>query len=96
MVLLNVTRSPELSALHAALWEAASAAGVGVIDHYHPEVWFPHLTLGDHPSLGALVPEIVELLRPQAPRSLRVENLAVIEEMADGHEVRLRVALEGR
>ena len=96
VVMLNVARSPQLSALHEALWEEASAAGVGVIDHYHPEVWFPHLTLGDHPSLGARAPEIVALLRPQAPRSLRVENLAVIEEMPYGHEVRLRVALAGR
>ena len=95
IVYLNVVRSPALASLQDALWDAASAASTGVIDHYHRDVWSPHVTLGDHPILLEQFPELARHLGgAPVPDRFRVDNLAVIEEMPYGHEVRLRVSLQ--
>lgn len=97
LVYLNVVRSPALTALQDALWDDATAAGTGVYDHYHRDVWFPHVTLGDQPLLLSAIPELARILEAEPrPESFRVDNLSLIEEMPYGHEVRIRVSLEAR
>ena len=94
IVYLNVVRSPALASLQDALWDAASAAGRGVIGHYHRDTWAPHVTLGDHPILLERLPDLARRLGGgPVPDGFRVDNLALIEEMPYGHEVRLRVSL---
>lgn len=94
IVFLNVRRTPPLSALQDALWDHASAAATGVIDHYHRDTWMPHITLGDHPILLERFPDLARRLGGEPiPASFRVDNLALIEEMPHGHEIRLRTSL---
>ena len=96
IVFLNVGRSPEMTSLQDALWDEASAAGSGVIDRYRREIWFPHIMLGDHPILLERFPDLARRLgNALPPDRFRVDNLALIEEMPHGREVRLRVPLSG-
>ncbi len=94
LVFINLVRSAALSAVHAALWDEATDAGTGVIMYCETDSWLPHVTLGEKPVLIEHVAEIGDhfgdglFLKP-----LRVDNLAIIEEMRDGHELRHRVAL---
>ena len=94
LVYLSVVRSPALAALQDTLWDDATSAGTGVIDHYRRDVWFPHVTLGDNPLVLDAIPELARILEAEPrPESFRVDNLALIEEMPYGHETRLRVSL---
>ena len=94
IVFVNVRRTPALSALHDALWDHASAGATGVINHYHPDTWMPHITLGDHPILLERFPDLARRLGGEPlPTHFRIDNLALIQEMPHGHELRLRTSL---
>ena len=69
IVYLNVVRSPALTSLQDALWDEASAAGTGVIEGYHRDVWLPHATLGDHPIL---LERFADLARRLGARRFRI------------------------
>jgi len=43
---VNVARSPQLSAIQAALWPQIAEASAGIVEYYHPQQWVPHITLG--------------------------------------------------
>jgi len=96
IVFLNVVRSPALASLQDVLWDGATSAGTGVIERYHRDIWAPHVTLGDHPILLERLPDLARRLGGgPVPDRFRVDNLALIEEMPYGHEVRLRASLGG-
>ena len=62
VVYISVVRSPELSRFHKALWDQLGDAGLGVINHYKPDDWVPHVTLayGDVDQLN--LPHIIKFL----------------------------------
>lgn len=91
---LAPTRTPQLSALHAALWEPASALGTNVVAHYAPEGWAPHVSLAYDPRILEAAPRIVAAMRAgQLPTTLEVDNLSVIEEQPYGHDRVIEVPL---
>ena len=87
-------RTPALSALHAALWEPASALGTNVVEHYAPAAWTPHVSLGYDPRILEAAPRMAEAMRAgRLPTTLEVDNLSVIEEQPYGHDRVIEVPL---
>lgn len=91
---IPVVRTAELSAFHAALWEATAPCASDLSVYYTPDRWMPHITLAQH-DLGAA--QLGQVVTAMAPRELTwditVDNLAYIEDHGDHAEVRLRVPL---
>ena len=92
---INLTRTPALSRVHKGLWQDASQAATGVIERYHTDVWFPHVTLSDTPELLGALPFMARELFSEsgALAKVSISNLSVVEELEHGHELRLRVPL---
>ena len=89
---INLTRTPALSNLHQLLWDEVGPAASGTVRRYHPERWFPHVTLSDTPVLLGEAQRLSHaLLEGDRFRAIPMNNLAVVEEMESGHEVRFRV-----
>ena len=94
VVWLNAVRSPPLTALHEALWDEATAAGTGVYERYGRDTWFPHTTLGDGDLMREALPQLERALHEgRLPETIAVDNLALIEEVASGHELVFRFPL---
>ncbi len=94
VLFVPVVRSPDLDALHTALWSRCTAAfGVG-LPFYAPDAWVPHVTLAQGPAAVERFPDVVRAMahRDFAWR-LRIDNLAVIEDGAPDRGLRLNVAL---
>lgn len=89
---INLTRTPALSHLHQRLWDEAGQAGSGIVRRYHPDRWFPHVTLSDTPVLLGEAQRLSHtLMEGDRFRAIPVSNLAVIEETESGHGVRFHV-----
>ncbi|WP_435359638.1 2'-5' RNA ligase family protein [Haloarchaeobius sp. DFWS5] len=56
VVYLPLARSPSLARLHDSLWTRLTDFAEHADDYYHPDRWFPHVTLAyyslDHEVLG--------------------------------------------
>jgi hypothetical protein len=88
------TRTPQLSALHEALWAPASELGTNVIDRYAADGWTPHVSLAYEPAILGAAPRIAEAMRGgRLPTTLEVDNLSVIEEQPYGHDRVIEVPL---
>lgn len=94
---LNVTRTASLNAVHAELWDGSSeAARDQVYERYAEPTWNPHVTLSYAPVVQDRASMLVEAMRGERlPRTLRIDNLALIEDTGAGHELVLRVGLRG-
>lgn len=97
VLFISVVRTPGLSALHEALWDGATAVATNTVEHYGRNSWFPHVTLTDRAvaldSMGKLADAMGD---GRLPSEIAIDNLALIEETDEGHEVRLRVDLRRR
>ncbi len=94
VVWINVARSPAMNDLHEALWDGATAAGADVEMRYESTTWFPHVTLTYQAQVLEDAPELASAMRDgRLPRAIVVDNLALIEETDEGHDVVLRVPL---
>ena len=63
---------------------------------YHRDAWFPHATFADTPVVLDDIAQHVAALGAEILRApLPIDNLALIEEVPSGHEIRLRVPLTG-
>jgi hypothetical protein len=96
VLFVPVVRSPELDALHGALWSRCTAAfGVG-LPYYAPDAWVPHVTLAQGPAAVEHFPDVVRaMIHREFDWRLRVDNLAVIEDGGEDRGLRLNVSLEG-
>lgn len=99
LLYINVTRSPRLSALNAALWPSMAAVSAGMVEYYHPERWVPHITLshGDitRDDLGAAI----RLLSQQDfTWRFSIDNIALLydEEETQQDVVQYRFPLTGK
>lgn len=92
---LNVTRTPGLSQLHEVLWDASCAASIGrVYERYTAATWTPHVTLSYAPGVQDAAALLVGTMRAEGlPRSVPIDNLAIIEDTGAGHRLTLRVPL---
>ena len=81
VVFVEVTRTPELDALHQQLWDTCTPGfGVG-LPYYAPDAWVPHVTLAQGARAGEHLPDIMKVLEDRdLDWELNVDNLAVIED----------------
>ncbi len=77
---IPVVRTLELSQVHQALWSKASQAGSGVIEHYHPERWLPHITLAFSDMHREHFAAVIQFLSEQTLSwKITVNNLSLLE-----------------
>lgn len=85
---IPVVRTQELSQVHQALWHKASKTGSGIIEHYHPERWLPHITLAFSNIHHEHFPSVIQFLSKQTLSwNITVNNLSLIE--SSGQEPKL-------
>lgn len=77
---IPIVRTQGLSQLHQALWYEASQIGSGIIEHYHPERWLPHITLAFSDSHREHFPAVIRFLSEQTLSwKITVNNLSLLE-----------------
>ena len=89
-----IVRTPELSEFHRALWAEVNAYGVGIVEHYAPEQWLPHITLAQHDiDVGTLPALVRQLTARDYSWEIRVDNLALIHNTDDPNVPMMRFPL---
>ena len=97
IVYINMVRSPALTGLQDALWDEATEAGINVEMRYHRDEWLPHVTVAYDPKVTSALPQLAAAFeKGEMPDNIPANNLAVIEEVSTGHEIRFRVGLQNR
>ncbi len=87
VVYVNVARSPQLSALNAALWSLVNDAGAGIVDYYHPEQWVPHITLGHGDITGDNLSAVIHALRRwDYSWKIPIDNVALLFNPGDARQ----------
>jgi 2'-5' RNA ligase len=62
VVCASIVRSPALSGLHRAIWDAADGRSSGTVERFAPERWAPHVTLAQGELDRSDLPAVVEAL----------------------------------
>lgn len=89
-----IVRTAELSAFHAALWEAAAPCATDPSAYYLPDQWMPHITLAMHDLDAARLGQVVAALAArELTWDITVDHVAYIEDQGDTSEVRQRMPL---
>jgi 2'-5' RNA ligase len=75
-----IVRTPELSQVHQALWHEVSKTGSGIMEHYHPERWLPHITLAFSNIHREHFPAVIQFLSEQTfSWKITINNLSLLE-----------------
>jgi 2'-5' RNA ligase len=81
-----VVRNPELTQYHQSLWQVVAQAAGGIVAHYHPARWLPHITLA-HGDLDLEI--LAGVLRYLGERSfnwqIAIDNLTLIYDSGVPH-----------
>lgn len=95
VLFIPVVRSPELSRLHAALWQTIEDAGSGVSEHYQPESWMPHITLAQGDLDKDTLPKIIRWLSDRDfAWEIVVNNVALIYQSGNEYRLKFRFGFE--
>ncbi len=79
VVYLPIVRTSHVSHLHHALWLGLEVASGDVVEHYHPDLWMPHITIGFGDIDADSVAAIARLLCGRAlDWSISIDNLSLI------------------
>lgn len=80
VIFIPVVRSPGLTGLHLALWENLCPTAAGVVSHYHPGQWMPHITLAQGDVTPENLPGIMAFLNEQDfNREIKITDLSIIQ-----------------
>jgi 2'-5' RNA ligase len=91
---LTIVRSPAIEALHQRVWEAVDGLAAGVLHHYRPENWVPHITLAQGDLNATNVPRMVSaLMNRQLDWELSIDNLTLMVDDGLKFDVRRRVEI---
>lgn len=99
VVYVNVARSPQLSALNAALWPLVAPASAGIVGYYHPDQWVPHITLAHGDVTRENLSTVVGALsRWDYTWSIPIDNLALLYNPTTAHRdlIQYRYSLTGK
>lgn len=95
IVCASIVRSPALSRVHRAIWDAASRHATGTVDRFAPDRWAPHVTLTDdgidRSDLSAVVASLSEVA---FDRAFVVDNVVCVRGEGDGERT-VRFEFEG-
>lgn len=76
---VTVVRSPHLTRLQEILWPRLATGSAGIVEHYHPDQWVPHITLGQGGVNTENLPAVLRLLnRYQFEWTFTADNIAVL------------------
>ena len=88
---IPVVRSPELTHVHATLWQQISQVSSDMQDYYHPDQWIPHITIGFGDMSKDLLPQIIRLLSERDFHwEVTINNLALIFDTGIRQELKSR------
>lgn len=91
---LPVVRMPELSRLQHTLWHAIAPVSAGRVDHYHPNVWMPHITIGFGDVDVDRAAAAIRLLGARTyDWDIAIDNLAIVYDTGTRQEVRASYSL---
>jgi 2'-5' RNA ligase len=92
VVYLPLARSPALADIHDSLWSRLTEFAEHTDSYYHPDRWFPHVTLAyyslDREQLGDVVAYLSDR---EFAWSFEITDVAHLEATADEMQVRSRV-----
>jgi 2'-5' RNA ligase len=93
---IPVVRSLELTQLHQELWEQISSSSFGAAEHYHPDQWMPHITIGfgdiSKENLSQIIPFLAER---DFNWEITVNNLAFMHDTGTEQEMKYRFDIIG-
>jgi 2'-5' RNA ligase len=90
-IYIPVVRTESLSQLHSSLWKRIEGLGTGVVEHYSPESWVPHITIGFGDVTPSILPEIMRSLSDRGfAWEIEIDNLAIIHDTGSRQELRCR------
>jgi 2'-5' RNA ligase len=93
---IPVVRTQKLSQVHQALWNEASKTGSGIVEHYHPERWLPHITLAFSDMHRELFPAVIQFLSEQTLHwEITVNNLSLLESSGPEPKQHFQYCLRG-
>lgn len=96
VVYLPVIRTPQLDALHRALWEALGHLGGHRFRLYGPDHWIPHMTLAQFDLGPQQALDAIGLLREQEPDlACACSHLTLFDWIGPLYEPRERYRLQG-
>lgn len=79
IIYLSVVRTEALSRLHRRLWEATAGLAAGMVTHYHPQYWIPHITLAHGDVARENLADVLYWLQEHAlDWELSIDNVALI------------------
>ncbi|WP_435319619.1 2'-5' RNA ligase family protein [Haloarchaeobius sp. TZWSO28] len=80
VIYLPLARSPNLAALHDRVWTSLTDFADHADHYYHPDRWFPHITLAYYSLDEELVGDVVSYLSDRSfDWEMRVEDIAHLE-----------------
>jgi 2'-5' RNA ligase len=80
VVHIPVVRNPALNAIQRELWRDLDGVGKNPVQHFHPELWIPHITLAHHGLTEEVLPDLVRWLAARTfTWEIRVDHVGVIE-----------------
>jgi 2'-5' RNA ligase len=92
---IPVIRNPELTQLHAALWQAIDGAGTGQSDPYRPENWIPHITLAQGDMGKDNLPRLVRWLSDREfTWEIPVSNIGLIYHTGNEYRLKFRFGFQ--
>jgi len=89
---IPISRSPQLTRLHAALWPQLEAVSGASSPYYAPASWFPHITLAQGDVTRDNLGPICQWLQQQnIAWTVSVNNFCLVQETDHGHELSCHV-----
>ena len=97
VVYLSVTRTPELSALNATLWEALSPLSRSVNHYFSPDEWVPHISIlyGKPEMKEAIACMVSNLIAAPLRIEIKLDHIYLGYFRNDDHGVQFRFPLLG-
>jgi 2'-5' RNA ligase len=88
---LPIVRTSELSRLHHTLWHAIAPVSSGRVDHYHPDLWMPHITIGFGDVDAESAAAAIRLLDARTyDWDIAIDNLAIVYDTGARQAIRSR------
>lgn len=92
VVYLPLARAPALADLHDSLWNRLTEFAEHADSYYHPDRWFPHVTLAYHSLDRDRLGDVVEYLgEREFAWELEINDVAHLEATDDEMHIRSRV-----
>ncbi len=93
---IPVVRSLALTHFHENLWKATQGLANGLIPHYDPQSWFPHITLTQDDADAETIGEIfTRLCHREFNWRIPIDNVALICDMCGEQGIAHRYPLSG-